>query len=73
MNFTEILLLVTNLAIIVTNFGLIIVTGMDNRSVARLAALAIAMISPKKVVKISHQLHLDEEERHEERKEARNA
>lgn len=67
MSVTEILLLVTNLAIIFTNFGLIIVTGMDNRAVARLAALAISMISPKKVVRIEHQLRMDEGLHHAEK------
>lgn len=58
--FTEFLLIFTNAAIIVTNVGLMIVTGMDHQAMARIAALAISKISPRKVVQIERQLKAEE-------------
>jgi len=53
---TELFIIVSNIALFGTNIGLIIVTGMDNHSMAKLLALAISRISPTRVIKIEHRL-----------------
>lgn len=60
-HFTEFLIIMTNVLLFATNIGLIVVTGIDHRALARIAALAIAMISPKRVVKIERTLKSTED------------
>lgn len=50
---TEYLIIVTNLMLFLVSLALTVVTGIDNHSMAKIAALAISKLPAKKIVKLS--------------------
>lgn len=49
-HFTEYAIIITNLMLFIVTVMLIIVTAIDNRAMAKIAAIALTKIAPKKAV-----------------------
>jgi hypothetical protein len=50
---TEYAIILTNLMLFLVSLALTIVTGIDNHAMAKIAALAVGKLAPKKVAKIA--------------------